>query len=380
MKFYSLAHKHYCGVDLHTRSMYLCVQDHDGRKLLHQNYPADPLRFLHAIRPFRENLVVGCECMFSWYWLADLCLDEQIHFVLGHALYMKAIHGGKSKSDKIDSDKITTLLRGGMFPVAYVYPRGMRETRDLLRRRMHLVHIRGGTLAHIQNTNSQYNLPPFAKKICHARNRSDVAERFTDESLRTNIELDLNLIDHYDQLITQLELFLVEHAKIDDAFSFHLLRSVPGIGKVLALVLLYEIHTIERFASAGDFLSYARLISTRGESAGKLKGVMGRKIGNAHLKWAFAEAACLMIRELDQAKRFVQRLEAKHGKPHALAVLRARIGRAVYYMLKRREPFDVKRFFGETQSSQAAGVASRSRTGSSSLVAGDTAAPLALGR
>jgi len=139
--------------------------------------------------------------------------------------------------------QISTLLRGGMFPVAYVYPRGMRETRDLLRRRMHLVHIRAGTLAHIQNTNSQYNLPPFSKKICHARNRQDIAERFTDESLRKNIELDLNLIDHYDPLITQLELFLVEHAKIDDAFAFHLLRSVPGIGKVLALVLLYEIHT-----------------------------------------------------------------------------------------------------------------------------------------
>jgi transposase len=364
MKFYSQSHKHYCGVDLHTRSMYLCVQDHAGKKLLHQNYPADPQRFLRAIQPFREDLVVGCECMFSWYWLADLCLQEQIHFVLGHALYMKAIHGGKSKSDKIDSDKITTLLRGGMFPVAYVYPQGMRETRDLLRRRMHLVHIRSGTLAHIQNTNSQYNLPPFSKRICHARNRADVAERFTDESVRKNIELDLNLIDYYDKLITQLELYLVEHAKVDDAFSFHLLRSVPGIG---------------RFASAGDFLSYARLISGRGESAGKLKGVMGRKIGNAHLKWAFAEAACLMIREIDQAKRFVQRLEAKHGKPHALAVLRARIGRAVYYILKRQEPFDLKRFFGETQSNKDATVPS-SITGSSSLVAGDAAESMAVGR
>jgi hypothetical protein len=223
--------------------MYLCVQDHAGKKLLHHNYPADPQRFLQAVQPFREDLVVGCECMFSWYWLADLCLQE---------------------------------------------------------------------------------------RICYGQNRGEITERFTDESVRKNIELDINLIDHYDQLIPQLELYLVKHAKVDDAFSFHLLRSVPGIGKILALVLLYEIHTIDRFASAGDFLSYARLISGRGESAGKLKGVMGRKIGNAHLKWAFAEAACLMIREIDQAKRFVQRLEAKHGKPHALAVLRARIGRAVY--------------------------------------------------
>jgi transposase len=387
MHFYKEQHRFYCGVDLHTRSMFLCVQDHDGKKLLHQDYPADPQRFLQAIAPFRDDLVVGCECTFSWYWLADLCLHEGIRFVLGHALYMKAIHGGKNKSDKIDSDKITTLLRGGMFPVAYVYPAGMRETRDLLRRRMHLVHIRGEALAHIQNTNSQYNLPPFPKKLCYARNRADVAERFTLDSVRKNVELDLDLIEQYDRLITDLELYLVEHAKVDDPYAFHLLRSVPGIGKILSLVLLYEMHQVSRFPSVGDFLSYARLISGRGSSAGKPKGVMGRKIGNAHLKWAFSEAAVLMIRESDQAKCFVQRLEAKHGKPHALAVLRARIGRAVYYMLKRKEPFDLGRFFSGVRShgvtsSDSRGVTTSAPnvTGSSSLCAGDVAAGDASGR
>jgi len=148
---------------------------------------------------------------------------------------------------------------------------------------------------------------------------------------------------------------------------------VPGIGKILSLVLLYEMHQVSRFPSVGDLLSYARLISGRGSSAGKPKGVMGRKIGNAHLKWAFSEAAVLMIRESDQAKRFVQRLEAKHGKPHALAVLRARIGRAVYYMLKRKEPFDLQRFFAGSSSGQAA-ASCPDVTGSSSLHCGDRTA------
>ena len=132
-------------------------------------------------------------------------------------------------------------------------------------------------------------------------------------------------------------------------------------------------------------MSYARLVSGRGSSAGKPKGVMGRKIGNAHLKWAFSEAAVLMIRESDQAKRFVQRLEAKHGKPHALAVLRARIGRVVYYMLKRQEPFDLGRFFSGVRSrggvSSSGGVTSSpDTTGSSSLSAGDVTAAAASGR
>jgi transposase len=199
------------------------------------------------------------------------------------------------------------------------------------------------------------------------------------------VQLDLDVIDHYDGLITDLELYLVEHAKVDDAYAFHLLRSVPGIGKILSLVVLYEIHPINRFPSAGDFLSYARLISGRGSSAGKPKGVMGRKIGNAHLKWAFSEAAVLMMRECEAAKRFVQRLEAKHGKPHALAVLRARIGRTVYTMLKRKEPFDLNRFFAGSGPRDLA-TNSPSTTGSSSLVTGaDTTAsgeapPAASGR
>ena len=92
---------------------------------------------------------MAAECMFTWYWLADLCAAEGLTFVLGHALAMKAILGGKAKNDMIDSHKIASLLRGGLLPQAYVYPAGMRSTRDLLRRRLHLVRKRGELLAHI---------------------------------------------------------------------------------------------------------------------------------------------------------------------------------------------------------------------------------------
>ncbi len=119
--------------------MHVCVVDAEGRTQEHVNLPCDPGRFLKLIAPYRERLVVCCECLFAWYWLADLCREEGISFVLWHALYMKAIHGGKVKSDKIDSEKIARMLRGGMLPQAYVYPKEMRGTRDLLRRRMKLV-------------------------------------------------------------------------------------------------------------------------------------------------------------------------------------------------------------------------------------------------
>jgi transposase len=155
MRFYTQQHQFYCGIDLHARTMYLCVLNQAGEVLLHRNMQAGPEPFLKAIAPYREDLVVCVECIFTWYWLADLCTRERIPFVLGHALYMKAIHGGKAKNDKIDAQKIAVLLRGGMLPQAYVYPTERRATRDLLRRRMHLTRKRAELLAHIQNTNSQ---------------------------------------------------------------------------------------------------------------------------------------------------------------------------------------------------------------------------------
>ncbi len=134
MKFYIKQHRFYCGIDLHANAMFVCVLDSTGEVVLHKNIPTRPKAFLRLIKPYREDLVVGCECMFTWYWLADLCANEEIDFVLGHALYMRAIHGGKAKNDKIDSHKIAVLLRGGSFPVAYTYPKKMRATRDLLQR------------------------------------------------------------------------------------------------------------------------------------------------------------------------------------------------------------------------------------------------------
>src|SRR6516165_11926041 len=127
MRFYNQQHRFYCGVDLHARTMYLCILDQAGEVVFDRNLTANPDAFLRAVAPFRDGLVVAVECLFCWYWLADLCAKEQIAFVLGHALYMKAIHGGKAKNDKIDAGKIARLLRGGTLPQAYVYPAGMRE-------------------------------------------------------------------------------------------------------------------------------------------------------------------------------------------------------------------------------------------------------------
>jgi transposase len=355
MRFYQQQHRFYCGIDLHARSMYLCILDQGGTIVYHQNLAAEPAPFLKAIAPYRDDLVVCCECLFAWYWLADLCAAEKIPFVLGHALYLKAIHGGKTKNDKLDAEKLARLLRGGNLPMAYVYPKGQRETRDLLRRRTYFVRQRAALLTHVQLLNSQYNHAPFTKKLSYAANREELqpAERFTDPSVRRSVEANLALSTALEEQIGAIELYLTRSAKVDDPQTYARLRSVPGVGAVLALILLYEIHDIQRFPTVGQFLSYARLVRCPKESAGKKTGGGNgsNKIGNAHLKWAFSEAACLFLRGNERAQTWLQRREAKHGKAKALAILAARLGRAVYWMLRRAEVFDVERFWsGRRQS------------------------------
>ena len=345
MRFYTGQHRFYCGIDLHTRTVSLCVLDPAGAIALEATLPPEPDRLLAALAPYRDGLVVGCECLFAWYWLADLCAAEGIPFVLGHALYLKAIHGGKTKTDTIDAQKLARLLRGGTFAEAYVYPKAMRATRDLLRRRTYLVRKRAELLAHLQMTFLQYNFTPPAQKFCYAANRAGLdLNVFPDPSTRSMLAADLAIVTALDQQIKRLEADLVRTAKLHDPQAFHRLRTVPGIGPVLALILLYEVHAIGRFADEGRFLSYARLVGGVRESGGKKKGTGGRKIGNAHLKWAFSEATCLLLRESPKAKSWLARKERRIGKKRALGALAARLARTVFHLWRKKEAFDESKF------------------------------------
>jgi transposase len=268
-------------------------------------------------------------------WLADLCAQEGIPFVLGHALDMKAIHGGQAKHDQIDAHQIAVLLRGGMLPQADVSPAEMRATRDLLRRRMHLMRTRAERLTHIQHTNSQDNLPEIGQKIAYKATRVGGAERFADPAVHKSLEVDLALIGHDDSLLRDMELSVLTTAQAHHTTTRYLLRTVPGIGEILSLVLLDESHDIHRFPRVQDCVSSGRLVKCAKESAGKRDGTGGSTIGNAYLKWAFSEAAVLCLRDHPFGQKYLTRLEKQHGKGKALTILAHHLARAVSVMLNR---------------------------------------------
>jgi len=201
------------------------------------------------------------------------------------------------------------------------------------------MHKRAELLAHVQNTNSQSNLPEIGKKIASKANWDGVAERLAAPAVPKSSEVDLALITHYDQLLPALELAILKAAKHQDATTLYLLPTMPGIGKMLSLVLLYEIHDIDRFPRGQDFGSYCRLVKGAKESAGKRLGTAGKKIGHAYLKWAFSEATVVFLRNNPVGQKHLARLEQKHGKGKALTILAHRLARAVYHLRRRQTAF-----------------------------------------
>jgi transposase len=230
---------------------------------------------------------------------------------------MKAIHGGKAQNDTIASHKIAARRRGGMLPQASVYPAPRRASRDLLRRRMHLAHKRAELLAHVHNTTSQDNLPAIGNKLADKANREGVAERVADPAVQKRIDVDRALITSYDELLRDVALPIVNTAKPHDATTLSLRQTVPGIGKILRLVLLYEIPAIERFPRVQDFVSYGRLVKCAKEAAGKRSGTSGTKSGNAHRTGAFSEAAILFLRDHPAAQKDLARWEKTHDQGQA---------------------------------------------------------------
>jgi transposase len=233
---------------------------------------------------------------------------------------MNAIHGGKATNDRIHAQKIAILLRGGMVPQPYVYPAEMRATRDLLARRLHLTRTRAELLTQIQQTNWQDNLPEMGKKITYKANRVGVAARFAEPAVYKSVEVDLALIDFYDQWLRNVELTIVQTATQHDAPTVDRLPSVPGIGKMLRGVLLDALHAIPCFPRVQDVVTYGRLVKCAQQSAGKRSGTAGTKLGHASLPWAFSEAAVLVLRHHPVGQTERRRLEKKHGQGNAFTV------------------------------------------------------------
>jgi len=347
MRLATVNTKYYCGIDLHAKTTFVCIMNKPGKVLVHEEIESRFSEVYHLLKPYLPSMSVACECTFNWYWLADGCHKKAIDFYLGHALYMKSIHGTKKKNDKLDSKKIAHLLRSNLLPVAYAYPQEMRTTRDLLRRRHKLVALRSGLFRHLRIFAYAHGIEDFPDRVvAQKKRRHELTSLMKSRDAALTVEIDADLIEYVDKQLPKLEYHILKRAKHHDYHSLVLLQSIKGLGDILALTILYEMHTVERFQTAQRFSSYARVVKLDWESAHK-KGVSrNQKIGNPYLRWAFGELVVTAMRCYPEIVEYREKLLKRFSPSKTMTVLAHKFAVAVYYMLKNKEAFDLNKFLG----------------------------------
>ena len=334
----------YCGIDLHSRDCWLAILDEGFEVVKEMKVSNDLDDVLRAVEPYRQELRgVAVESTFNWYWLVD-GLHEAGHVThLTNTSAIKQYEGLKHTDDRHDARWLAQLLALGILPEAYIYPKEERPTRDLLRRRLFLVRKRTAFLLAARGafecqTGLRANSDDLKKWQAE-----DVDVYIDNPTAAFSISCLLEPIQVLSEQIKQIEKHALHQGKLRPEFAA--LETVWGIGKILALTIMYEVGGIERFRKVGNFTSYCRLVKTARLSAGKRKGSGNRRNGNPHLSWAFSEAAHFAVRHHEEAKRYFQRKRARTNGIVAIRALAHKLARAAFYVMRDGVDFDPGKTF-----------------------------------
>ena len=335
----------YCGIDLHSNNSVVIVSDDEDRIVLQKRLANDLGQIRAVLEPYRSELVgVVVESTYNWYWLVDGLMDAGYRVHLAHPSAIKKYEGLKHSGDVADAAYLAQLLRLGLLAEGYIYPRGQRGVRDLARKRMQLVRYRTAQVLSIENILLRQTGARMKGAAVKRLTAQQVDELGFAPDVALAVEANRAVSQALGQQIEALERRLEERVSL--RAEYRLLKSVPGIGEILATTIMLETGCIDRFARVGNFSSYCRCVDTLRESNGRKKGEGNAKNGNKYLAWAFIEAANFALRCCPQAKSFYDRKKSKTNRVLALKALAHKLARACYYILRNQEPFDVSRCFG----------------------------------
>lgn len=334
----------YSAIDLHSSNSVVTVTDEEDRVVVEKRLPNDLAKILGFLLPWREDLVgVVIESTFNWYWLADGLQAAGFKVRLAHTTAIKKYEGLKHSGDEADARYLAHLLRLGILPTGTILPPEQRAVRDLARKRMQLVRSRTTHILSVENITARQYGARISSDQVKRLTAEKVDEMALPEDVALAIKANVAVIATLCAQIAHIEKRLRE--KVGPRAEYGLLTSVPGIGQVLATMILLETGPINRFAAAGNFASYARCVNSVRTSNGKKKGEGNTRNGNKYLAWAFVEAANFALRNCAEAKRFYERKKAKTNNAVAIKALAHKLARACFHILNERKPFDVTRCF-----------------------------------
>jgi transposase len=327
----------YCGIDLHSSNGVYFVADEQGKPMFKKRLPNSLPTVLDALEPFRKDLkLVAVESSYNWYWLVDGLSEHGYPVCLANPSAIKQYDGLKQANDWADAAFLAHLARLGILPTGYIYLKEDRPVRDLPRRRMLLVKHRTAMILSLQNLFSRQGVKGFSWDKLIQLQYEQLCLALAKEQI--------SVIGFLSQHIQQFEKRALEQAKVKDVYK--LLLTMPGVGPILALTILYETGDIERFSRPGNYSSYCRCVRATRLSNDKTKGYNSRKNGNRYLAWAYVEAVHHAIRYCPVARKFYDRNRAQTNGALATKALASKWSKAAYYILKRQDVFDIAKVFG----------------------------------
>jgi len=339
----------YCGIDLSARDSHLCVIDDHQSILLQQKVSNELPRLLDLLTPFRPNLQIVVESTFNWYWLVDGLTDLGFDVCLAHTLGLFMITAAKVKTDRRDAFTLAKLLRAGVIPKAYIYPAQTRPVRDLLRRRLHVVRLRAHEYGSLRQLLLREGILSSSRNEINQAEEEDLQEWFSHPLVVLNASQQLERIELLTRQIADLEQTILGLTKENG--DYKRLLTIPGIGKILALTIHYEVGEISRFANERQFSSYCRVIPGVAQSGTVNRRGRGSKQGNHYLKNAFSQAAVAAVRNYPKIRRCYEKQLQRHRggarKLVAYNVIAHKLAVAVYHLLKKEGEYREELLFGK---------------------------------
>jgi len=338
--------KLYGAIDLHSTNNVTVVIDEQDRVVYQKRLPNDLALILKELSVYQSELEgIVVESTYNWYWLVDGLMEQGYKVHLANTAAIQQYEGLKYTDDHSDARWLAHLLRLGVLPQGYIYPRAERPVRDLLRKRSQMVRQRTTNLLSIQNLMTRNTGGSLSANRVKGLDVQQVDELLPNRDLALAVKANLSVMCSADEQTEILERTVTERVKLRPQFSF--LKTVPGIGQILALTIMLETGDIGRFSSVGNFASYCRCVGSQKISNGKKKGKGNTKNGNKYLAWAFVEAAHFAIQFNSKIKSFYQRKKAKTKVVVAIKAVAHKLCRACYYIMRDRVAFDVTKAFGQ---------------------------------
>ncbi|MHC4307908.1 MAG: IS110 family RNA-guided transposase [Planctomycetota bacterium] len=335
---------YYVGIDLHSDNNFIGIIDKKDCRILSKKIPNDLDTVLNTLKPFKRKIKgIVVESTYNWYWLVDGLMDKKYNVHLANPSQMQQYSGMKYTDDKWDSFWLAHMLRLGILPEGYIYPKEIRPIRDLLRKRMMLVQHRTAYILSLQSMVNRSTGRKLKSRETKKLGKGELGMIFSDKYLVMSAQSNCNIMEFLDGQINTIEKAVIKEVKL--RYPFEKLLTVPGIGDILGITIMLESGDMNRFQSVSNYSSYCRCVSSKKVSNGKKEGENNKKNGNKYLAWAYVEAANFMKRYCPQARSWHQRKVSKTNQIVAAKALSNKIARACYFIVKDQTAFDTEMLF-----------------------------------